>query len=46
MYFVYLIKGCSAQTIKEANVPRKCNAMIIINNKIHRSLQERQGQEL
>jgi hypothetical protein len=46
MYFVYLMKGQSAQTIKEASVPRKCNAMIIINNKIHRWLQDKQGQEL
>jgi hypothetical protein len=46
MYFIYLMKDRSAQTIKEASVPRKCNVLIIINNKIHHWLLDEQGQEL
>jgi hypothetical protein len=48
------MKGQSAQTIfikvrkqlKEVGVPRKCNTLNIANNKIHRWLQDGQGQEL
>jgi hypothetical protein len=46
MYFFYLIKDWSAQTIKDVGVPRKCNVMIIVNNKIHLWLQDRKGQDL
>jgi hypothetical protein len=46
MYLFYLMKGSSAQKIKEASVPRKFNAIIIINNKIHHWMQDRKGQEL
>jgi hypothetical protein len=35
-----LSKGHSAQTIKEVTIPRKCNAIIIINNKIHRWIED------
>jgi hypothetical protein len=32
--------------LKEVGVPRKCNTLNIANNKIHRWLQDGQGQEL
>jgi hypothetical protein len=35
-----------SEQLKGVRVPKKCNTLNIVNNKIHRWLQEGQGQEL